>query len=63
MEMEQWPQNIHKNIYQNEEEKEVRQNLQCLIIPRQYLMRFATFVAEQDSPGKEMKTSMDLACT
>lgn len=56
MEMEQWPQNIHKNIYQNEEEKEVRQNLQCLIIPRQYLMRFATFVAEQDSPGKEMKT-------
>ena len=44
------------SIYQNEEEKEIRLNLQWLGIPVEYLMRFTTFLADQDNPSKEMNT-------
>lgn len=44
------------SIHQNEEAKEIRLNLQWLGIPMEYLMRFTTLLADQDSPGKEMNT-------
>lgn len=44
------------SIHQNEEEKEIRLNLQRLDITMEYLMRFTTLLADQDSPGKDMNT-------